>query len=59
MRMDSLRFVYSVCIGLVFDCLSSDRRLYADQGARVKKKRMDSLRLWMSFMLLWRRMLEP
>ena len=31
--------LYSVCIVLGFDSLSCDRRLYADQGARVKKKR--------------------
>ena len=29
--------LYSVCIVLVFDSLSNDRRLYADQGARAKK----------------------
>ena len=30
-----------LCIGLVFDSLSSDRRLYADQSARVKRKFAD------------------
>ena len=30
--------LYSICIAIVFDSLTSNRRLYADQSAGVKKK---------------------